>query len=177
MKAITMSLDRRAIITAAAAAGALTAVPTLAKERPMPRLYPVLQAIIAAWHKQDVEGVLVHVTDDIVWRNTSGFAPAIHGKAAMRTALQGMAPVIKTNNWRIFDYAESQDRLFMEGVDEFWLKTGEHVAIPYAGSLEFRGLLVHEWREYFDGRISAAMKAGAPMTEEIQTMISRPIAK
>lgn len=143
----------------------------------MSRLYPVLQAIIGAWHKQDIEGVLAQVTDDIVWRNTSGFAPAIRGKAAMRTALQAMAPVIQTNKWRIFDYAESQDRLFMEGVDEFWLKTGEHVAIPYAGVLEFRGLLVHEWREYYDGRISAAMKAGAPMTDEVKAMINRPLAK
>lgn len=143
----------------------------------MSRLYAVQQAIIAAWRKQDIEGVLAHVTDDIVWRNTSGFAPAIRGKTAMRAALQGMAPVIQTNTWRIFDYAESQDRLFMEGVDEFWLKTGEHVAIPYAGVLEFRGLLVHEWREYYDGRISAAMKAGAPMTDEVKTMIARPVAK
>lgn len=172
-----MSLDRRALMTAAAAAGALAASPALSQEPSMSRLYPVLQAIIAAWHNQDVEGVLVHVTDDIIWRNSSGFAPAIHGKAAMRTALQGMAPVIKTNNWRIFDYAESQDRLFMEGVDEFWLKTGEHVAIPYAGSLQFRRPLVCEWREYFDGRISAAMKAGAPMTDEVKEMISRPLAK
>lgn len=176
MKAAPMSLDRRTLITTAAA-GALAAAPALSKETSMPRLFPVLQAIIAAWRKQDVEGVLVHVTDDIVWRNSSGFAPAIHGKAAMRTALQGMAPVIKTNAWRIFDYAESQDRLFMEGVDEFWLHTGEHVAIPYAGSLEFRGLLVHEWREYFDGRISASMKAGAPMTDELKAMLSRPVAK
>ena len=170
-------LDRRTLMTAAASAAALTAAPAFAKEPSMSRLYPVLEAIIAAWHKQDIEGVLVHVTDDIVWRNTSGYAPAIKGKAAMRTALQGMAPVIKTNKWRIFDYAESQDRLFMEGVDEFWLTTGEHVAIPYAGVLEFRGHLVHEWREYFDGRISSAMKAGQPITEELQAMISRPVAK
>jgi limonene-1,2-epoxide hydrolase len=176
-KAAEMSLDRRTLMSAAVAAGALAATPTQSKEPSMSRLYPVLQGIISAWHNQDVEGVLVHVTDDIVWRNSSGFAPAIRGKAAMRAALQSMAPVIKTNKWRIFDHAESGDRLFMEGVDEFWLKTGEHVAIPYAGSLEFRGVLVHEWREYFDGRISAAMKAGAPMTDEIKEMISRPVAK
>jgi limonene-1,2-epoxide hydrolase len=172
-----MSLHRRTLITAAAAAGALAAAPALAQEPKMPRLYPVLDAIITAWHKQDVEGVLVHVTDDIVWRNSSGFAPAIRGKAAMRTALEGMAKVIKTNKWRIFDHAESETRLFMEGVDEFWLTTGEHVAIPYAGSLEFRGLLVSEWREYFDGRISSSMKAGAPLTEELKEMIGRPVAK
>lgn len=176
MKATAMSLDRRAVVTAAAA-GALVASSARSKEISMPRLYPTLEAIIAAWRKQDIEGVLVHVTDDIVWRNTSGFAPAIRGKAAMRTALQGMAPVIATNNWRIFDYAESRDRLFMEGVDEFWLTTGQHVAIPYAGVLEFRGPLVHEWREYYDGRISAAMKAGAPVTDEVKAMIARPVAR
>jgi len=172
-----MSLDRRTLMTAAAAAGALAASPALSKESSMSRLYPTLQAIIAAWHKQDVEGVLVHVTDDIVWRNSSGFAPAIRGKAAMRTALQGMAPVIKTNKWRIFDHAENENRLFMEGVDEFWLQTGQHVAIPYAGSLEFEGLKIKEWREYFDGRISLAMKAGEPMSAEVAEMIARPVAK
>ncbi|HEX5377527.1 MAG TPA: nuclear transport factor 2 family protein [Phenylobacterium sp.] len=172
-----MSFDRRTLITLAAATGALATTPAFAQEPKMPRLYPVLDAIINAWHKQDVEGVLVHVTDDIVWRNSGGYAPAIRGKAAMRAALEGMAKIIKTNKWRIFDHAESQDRLFMEGVDEFWLTTGEHVAIPYAGSLEFRGLLVCEWREYFDGRISSGMKAGAPLTDELREMISRPVAK
>lgn len=169
-----MSLDRRTLV---AAVGAFVATPALAKETAMPRLYSVLTAVIDAWKRQDVEGVLVHVTDDIVWRNSGGFAPAIKGKAAMRAALQGMAKVIKTNHWRIFDYAENENRLFMEGVDEFWLTTGEHVAIPYAGSLEFRGLLIHEWREYFDGRISAAMKAGAPVTDEVKEMISRAVAR
>ena len=143
----------------------------------MPRLYAVQMAIIDAWHHQDVEGVLVHLTDDVVWRNSSGLNPAIRGKAAMRTVLQTMAKVIKTNQWRIFDYAESQDRLFIEGVDEFLLTTGEHIAIPYAGVLQFRGALVSEWREYFDGRISAAMKAGAPISDEVREMIGRPIAR
>jgi len=171
-----MTLDRR---TLAAAAGALIASPALAKETAMPRLYPVLEAIIAAWKQQDVEGVLAHVTDDIVWRNSSGYAPAIKGKAAMREALQKMKSVIApgSNRWRIFDYAENDTRLFMEGVDEFDLTTGQHVAIPYAGSLQFRGQLVSEWREYFDGRISAEMKAGAPMTAEVKEMLARPLAK
>jgi limonene-1,2-epoxide hydrolase len=140
----------------------------------MPRLFPVLQNIISAWQRQDIDGVLTHVTDDIVWRNSSGFAPAIIGKPAMRAALEKMAGVIKTNHWRNFDYAESQDRLFVEGVDEFWLTTGEHVAIPYAGVFEFRGVLIAQWREYFDGRISLAMKAGAPMSDEVKAMIARP---
>lgn len=177
-----ITLDRRLVL---AAAGAFAAHPALAsghvlvREPAMSRLYPVLEAIIAAWKRQDVEGVLAHVTDDIVWRNSSGYAPAIRSKAAMREALQKMKAVIEpgSNRWRIFDHAENETRLFMEGVDEFRLTTGEHVAIPYAGSLEFRGGLVSEWREYFDGRISADMKAGKAMTAEVREMISRPVAK
>jgi len=171
-----ITLHRRLVL---AAAGAFVAGPALAKEPDMSRLYPVLEAIIAAWKKQDVEGVLAHVTDDIVWRNSSGYAPAIRGKDAMRDALQKMKAMIApgSNRWRIFDHAENETRLFMEGVDEFDLTTGQHVAIPYAGSLAFRGQLVSEWREYFDGRISAEMKAGAPMTAEVREMISRPVAK
>jgi limonene-1,2-epoxide hydrolase len=134
-----MILDRRTLI---AATGALAVAPAaIAKEPAMPRLYPVLEAIIAAWKQQDVEGVLAHVTDDIVWRNSSGYAPAIKGKAAMRTALQNMKAMIQpgSNRWRIFDYAESADRLFMEGVDEFNLTTGQHwsangASISTAGS-------------------------------------------
>lgn len=171
-----MPLDRRIFVAAAAA---LAASPAAAKETAMPRLYPVLEAIIAAWKQQDVEAVLAHVTDDIIWRNSSGYAPAIKGKAAMRAALEKMKAAIApgSNNWRIFDYAESSDRLFMEGVDDFRLTTGQHVVIPYAGSLQFRGELVSEWREYFDGRISADMKAGKPITAEVQEMIARPVAK
>jgi len=168
-----MTPDRRTFV---AGALGLASVPTLAKAAPM-RKFQVLEAVITAWKKQDVEGVLVHVTDDIVWRNSGGFAPAIRGKAAMREVLTAMAAKIKTNAWRIFDYAENDHRLFMEGVDEFWFHSGEHIAIPYAGSLEFRGELIHEWREYFDGRLSLAMKVGEPMSNEVKEMIGRPVAR
>lgn len=173
-------LPRRQLLAAAgafAAAPALAPFPARAKDAAMPRLYAVADAIIQAWHRQDVEAVLAHVTDDIAWHNSSGFAPAVRGKAAMREVLKSMAGVIKENRWRIFDHAENDTRLFMEGVDEFWLVTGEHVAIPYAAVYEFRGDKVAVWREYFDGRISAAMKAGAPMSDEVKALIDRPAAK
>jgi limonene-1,2-epoxide hydrolase len=85
-----------------------------------------------------------------------------------------MAPVIETSAWRMFDAVETQDRIFVEGVDEFWTKSGRHIVIPYAGVFVFRGKLVSEWREYFDGRISSEMKDGAPITDELKEMISRP---
>ncbi len=143
----------------------------------MSKLYPTLLAILAAWKTQDVEGVLAHVTDDIVWQNSAGYAPAIVGKAQMRAALNVMAPIIRESHWRIFDYAESADRLFMEGVDEFITKDGARVAIPYAGVLVFRGSQISEWREYFDGRLSSGMKSGAGVPPSVEAMIHRPIAQ
>jgi len=140
-------------------------------------LYPVLLAVLAAWKTQDIEAVLSHVTDDIVWQNTGGFGPPIVGKPAMRAALQTMAPIIADSRWRIFDYAESSDRLFMEGVDEFITKDGVRIAIPYAGVLEFRGQLISQWREYFDGRLSPLMKSGAGVPASVEEMIGRPVAK
>lgn len=166
---------RRSVIVGAAGIGILAcASPALAGKRRKGDMLKVLKAIIEGWHNHDVEAVLAHVTDDIVWRNSGGYRPAVRGKAAMRAVLQTMAPVIETSAWRTFDFAESHDRIFVEGVDEFWTKSGNHIVIPYAGVFVFRGKLVSEWREYFDGRISAEMKAGAPLTDELKEMISRP---
>ncbi|MEX6723958.1 nuclear transport factor 2 family protein [Parapedomonas caeni] len=167
-------LHRRAVL-ASALAVTTTAVPTpVHAATPAPRLLPVLQALISAWHRLDVEGVLALVTDDIVWQNSGGYAPAIEGKPAMREALQGMARVIRSNHWRLFDVAEAGDRLFMEGVDEFHLVSGQHIALPYAGVLEFRAARIRRWREYYDGRLAAAMKAGGPIPAAVRQLIDRP---
>ena len=140
----------------------------------MTRAIDVLNGIISAWHRLDVEGVLVHVTEDVIWRGSAGYGPAIRGKAALRQLLTEMKSRIAREEWRIFDYAEGKDRLLVEGVDEFWLKTGERVVVPYAGSVFLKGDLVCEWREYFDGRISSEAKAGKPVTPELEEIISTP---
>ncbi len=140
----------------------------------MTRPIDVLNNIISAWHRLDVEGVLVNVTEDVIWRGSAGYGPAIRGKAALRQLLTDMATRIAKEEWRIFDYAEGKDRLLVEGVDEFYLKTGERVVVPYAGSVFLRGNQVCEWREYFDGRISSEMKAGKLITPELEEIISTP---
>jgi len=176
-----MSIARRGLLAAApiitTSILAAAATPALASNNAaQQRLYPVLLAIIAAWKTQDVEGVLAHVTDDIVWANSSGFAPAIKGKAQMRAALQADAPDIAESHWRIFDYAEKGNRLFSEGVDEFVTKAGVRIAIPYAGVQVFRGNLIAEWREYFDGRLLSLAK-GSTVHASVEALIHRPIAQ
>ena len=175
---MTMSttLTRRSALAATGAAGlgaALAASP-LSGATPAFTMLGVVKDIIASWNRHDAEAVVAHVTDDVVYHATSGYRPAASGKAAFRALLQQMAPVIKTSNWRLFDAAENGNRLFVEGVDDFVNTAGHRVVIPYAGVFEFRGSQIYNWREYYDGRISAEMKNGAAMTDEIAALINRP---
>ncbi len=99
---------------------------------------------MAAWKHNDNEDVLRHVHDDIVWNNSGGFRTPLRGKAEMRRSLTQMAHGIEDTEWRLFDYAEIGNTVWMEGVDEFIGKNGTRKAIPYAGVLEFRDdLIVH----------------------------------
>jgi len=172
-----MPIDRRTFVSAAGAAGLAIATPAAAKPKDSSaNLYAILFAIIAAAKRQDADGILSHLSDDIVWQNSSGFAPAVVGKAQVRAAFESIFARVKDDNWRIFDYACSADRLFMEGVDEFIDREGTRVAIPYAGVLEFRGRLITKWREYYDGRLVALAKtSGVPAS--VDAMIDRTTAK
>jgi len=169
------STSRRNLLAAAGIAAVSAARPALAGKDKRARLLGVVKSLIATWNDgHDIEGVLNHVTEDVVYHMTSGYKPALSGKAAILATLQTMRPAIQTSAWRLFDSAESGDRLFVEGVDEFWTTSGNHVVIPYAGVFQFRGLLIYEWREYYDGRIGAEMRSGAPLTDELKALMSRP---
>ena len=62
----------------------------------------------------------------------------------------------------------------MEGVEEFIAKDGRHIAIPYAGILDFQDGLIKNWREYFEGRILEDMMEGGEMSPEVAALIDRP---
>ncbi|MEQ8935487.1 MAG: nuclear transport factor 2 family protein [Amphiplicatus sp.] len=136
----------------------------------------VLRELIAAWSRLDIEGVLVHLHDDIVWNNSGGLRKPILGKKAMRAALESMKGNIEESKWRLFDWAEVGDTVWMEGVDEFIRKDGIRIAIPYAGVLEFEGKVIRKWREYFDGRLQEKMLAGEGVSPEVEAMLDRPAA-
>jgi len=135
-----------------------------------------LKSMMNAWKNQDVEGVLSHIHEDITWSNTGGLKPAVQGKAKMRAALQGMASTIKETHWRLFDWAEVGDKVWMEGVDEFINKQGIRVAVPYAGVLEFKDGVILKWREYYEGRLIEQMLAGQGVSAAVEAMLDRPVA-
>ena len=131
-------------------------------------------AIIAAWKRKDIEAVLAAMSDDIVWHYAAAAQPALVGKAAARKFLTRFAADLAEVRWRIFSSAETGDRLFVEGVDEYVTPKGAVVIAPYAGVIEFTGDLVSGWRDYVDVGVIAAQRGGEPATKQVTELASRP---
>lgn len=170
-----MIAGRRTVMTGAVATGFLAALPAMAKERTgMSKNIETLRRVIAAWHDADVEGVLANLHDDIIWNNSGGMRAPIRGKEVMRKTLEAMKGRIRNNRWRLFDVADADGKVWMEGVDEFDTADGKRVAIPYCGILEYEDGLIKHWREYFDGRLQEMHVAGEPVSEHVEAMLARP---
>lgn len=132
-----------------------------------------LLGLIRAWRRKDIDGVLALMHDEVVWHYAAVIAPPLKGKAKARKLLESMALQVRDVTWRIFDHAETDDRLFVEGVDEYVSKEGRLVSAPYAGVVEFRDGLIIGLREYFDIGAVNALKAGEPLPEHVRALIAR----
>ena len=66
------------------------------------------------------------------------------------------------------------NRLFVEGVDEYTTKDGVVVAVPYAGVIEFRGDKISGWRDYVDRGVIDAQKAGGGLSPQVKELVGRP---
>jgi limonene-1,2-epoxide hydrolase len=130
-------------------------------------------SIIDAWKRKDIEAVLATMSDDIVWHFAAGAEPALVGKAQARKFLTRFAADLVEVRWRIFHSAESGDRLFVEGVDEFVTLKGAVVTAPYAGVIEFRGDLVCGWRDYVDVGVIAAQRRGEAASKQVKELADR----
>jgi len=140
----------------------------------MSRKFEIMKALIAAWSAGDIDGALSHMSEDIVWHYAAAVAPPLRGKDKARKFLENFKSQISEVQWRLFDYAERGDRLFVEGVDEFLSTQGGRVAAPYAGVIEFRGDLICGWRDYVDIGVMDAQRAGNPRSAWVSAMIDRP---
>ncbi|MES2340451.1 MAG: nuclear transport factor 2 family protein [Pseudomonadota bacterium] len=140
----------------------------------MSRKFEVMQDLVAAWSRGDVEGVLSHMSEDIVWHYAVAVAPPLKGKAKARKFLENFKGQIDEVRWRMFDHAERGDRLFVEGVDEYLATDGTLVAAPYAAVIAFDGDLICGWRDYVDVGVIEAQKAGHPRAAWLDALIDRP---
>jgi len=140
----------------------------------MSRKLEIMKALIAAWSAGDIDGALSFMSDDIVWHYAAAIAPPLRGKDKARKFLDNFKSQISAVHWRLFDYAERGDRLFVEGVDEYLSKEGGLVAAPYAGVLTFRGDLICDWRDYFDMGVMDAQRKGEAKSAWVAALIDNP---
>ena len=107
--------------------------------------FEIMKALIAAWSAGDIDGALSFMSDDIVWHYAAAVAPPLKGKVKARKFLENFKSQISEVRWRIFDHAESGDRLFVEGVDEYFAKDGARVA---AIAVHREPLRLESWCDY-----------------------------
>ena len=157
----------------ASAAVPLVAAGSAAASTAGPDLLAVTRQMITAWRGKDLEGMLVHIDDDIVWHSHVG-SPPILGKAAMREFAAKLTAQMNDIKWRIFETATNGNRVFVEGVDDFVTNEGRRVVQPYAGILVFKDARIVEWRDYFDRALFDRLKAGEPMPAYLQALADRP---
>jgi len=140
------------------------------------RLYGIMLQLIDAWQSRDIERVLSHLDDDIVWHYAAGAMPPARGKAHVAKVLGRLQPEMHDISWRIFAHAEAGERLFVEGVDEHRTAGGQRVAAPYAGVMEFKGDRIVGWRDYVDTGVMAQQREGQPPSAQVLALIERPPA-
>ncbi|MFK7830047.1 MAG: limonene-1,2-epoxide hydrolase family protein [Congregibacter sp.] len=132
----------------------------------------VVEAIIAAWKKKDVDGVLFQLTDDVEYHFLVGERPLI-GKDWVRKFLNKFGDHIGSeNHWRIRRSAESGDALLVEGIDDYVDVDGQRICYPYMGIFEFRDGRVCDWRDYADGGMIARQREGGKLPTWLETLVA-----
>jgi ketosteroid isomerase-like protein len=90
------------------------------------------------------------LTDDIEYHYHMTTRPLL-GKEWVEKFLNKYDEICSEVDLQVYRHAETDDCLFVEGYEEYTDKrTGERVAHPFAGVIEFRNGKVCKWRDYFE---------------------------
>lgn len=163
--------NRRDFVVAAAALPAI-ATATTAAAGASGTLYGRYIDLIRKWKAHDIDGVMAHIHEEIVWYPFVG-GPPVLGKAAMRKYLEGLAGKRQSNDWRVFFHAERGEQLFVEGADDFRTDQGVRIAVPYAGVLDYRDGLIVGWRDYADVGLVGEMKKSGSIPADVLPLVDR----
>ena len=116
----------------------------------MSAMQDTLGSIMEATRTGDDERFLAHLADDVEYVFHVG-TRGVQGKDGVRRFLNKYRTIAADVVWRVDRVAESGDCLFIEGYEEYTdLRTGERIAHPYMGIMEFRDGKVAKWRDYFE---------------------------
>jgi ketosteroid isomerase-like protein len=109
----------------------------------------VVKTLQAAADRRDREAVLALVTPDLEYHYHVGSKP-LQGVEKLGRFLDNYWGRTKDNVWKIETYAQSGDKLLMEGWEEYTDTTSnQRVVNRYMGIMEFRDGRIARWRDYF----------------------------
>jgi limonene-1,2-epoxide hydrolase len=133
--------------------------------------HAVFVALVEAWNQGDIDAVLALMTDDVRWHVAAGAFAPVEGKSGVRDFLIRLRSDMAETRWRILRHAEAGDLLFIEGVDAYRRTNGIEVAAPYAAVVEFRGQLIHAWRDYLDTRRMEKLREGDDSPAHVRALV------
>ena len=129
----------------------------------------VVNGIIEAWKKGDIDGVLSHLTEDVEYHFLVGQRP-LNGHDWVRRFLVKFGAGQTDIQWRIVNHASNGDTLLVEGIDDYVDAEGRHIRTPYMGAFELRDGKVCRWRDYCDTGLIAKAKAEEPFEEWLEAL-------
>lgn len=116
----------------------------------MGRNLQVVETLMAAWKRRDVEGFIATLSDDIEYHWHPTKRPAV-GKDKMRKFLSNYEAGFDQQEWTILHSAEAGDVLFVEGKEVLVDRsTGARMDNPFVQVFELRNGLITRMRDYYD---------------------------
>ena len=107
----------------------------------------VVQSLADAWGAQDIDAIMGHFTDDVVYHNIP-MDPA-EGVDAVRAVIEGFLAMAESIVFETLNEVSEGDLVMNERVDTFVIG-GNDTPIKVMGIFELRDGKIARWRDYFD---------------------------
>lgn len=131
----------------------------------------IVNELIGAWKKADIDDVLSLLSDDIEYHYLVGERPLI-GKDWVRRFLEKFGAGMTDVRWRIVNHASEGNKMLVEGIDDYVDADGVRIRTPYMGIFEFRDGKICGWRDYADTGLIAQAKTGQVFPEWLETLMA-----
>lgn len=107
----------------------------------------VVKSLADAWAAKDIEAIMDHFTDDIVYHNMP--MEAAEGSDAVRGVIEGFLAMAESIVFDTLNEVADGDLVLNERVDTFVI-AGNPTPIHVMGIFELRDGKIARWRDYFD---------------------------
>jgi limonene-1,2-epoxide hydrolase len=130
-------------------------------------------SIIEIWKGKDVEAVLAHLTDDVIWHYAAAIEPPLRSKQEARVWLTKFGGAVTDSKWRVINYSETETQLFIEGIEEYMTPAGIRIVLPYSGVYDFKGSKISGWRDYFDRGLTNRLQEGEAVPDFVEELAAK----